>query len=96
MQGDYITRDVYIKPPPEASCNENVVWKFKKKCVYGLADASLKWYERIKKFVFNNNGEVSHLDPALFGKMKMICTVLLLYMSMTFFMQEMTFLIKML
>ena len=31
-----------------------------------FADGFLKWYERVKKFVFKNNGEVSHLDPALF------------------------------
>ena len=65
LQGDNITQDVYIKPPREAFCNENVVWKFKK-CIYDLAHASLKWYEWIKKFLFNNNGKVFHLDPALF------------------------------
>ena len=36
------------------------------KCVYGLFDASLKWYSKIREFVAENDGTVSKLDPALF------------------------------
>ena len=38
----------------------------KKKCVYGLADASLKWYGRVKSFLLQNKGKISVADPAVF------------------------------
>ena len=37
-----------------------------KKCVYGLADASLKWYGRVKSFPLQNNGKMSVADPVVF------------------------------
>ena len=39
LQGNKLSRDVYLKPL-EANCETNFVWKLKK-CVYGLPDASL-------------------------------------------------------
>lgn len=39
LQGMELSRGIYIRPPPEAA-SEGVLWKLKK-CVYGLADASL-------------------------------------------------------
>ncbi|XP_039900576.1 uncharacterized protein LOC120741662 [Simochromis diagramma] len=46
LQGMELSRDIYLRPPPEAG-KDNVLWKLKK-CVYGLADASLYWYNKVK------------------------------------------------
>lgn len=35
-------------------------------CVYGLTDASLMWYELVKKFVYENGSKSSITRPALF------------------------------
>ena len=42
LQGEKIERDIYLVLPEEA--NTDKVWKLRK-CVYGLSDASLKWYD---------------------------------------------------
>ena len=42
LQGSPITRDIYLKPPPESN-SKNVLWKLKK-CIYGLNDAARMWY----------------------------------------------------
>ena len=65
LQGNKLSRDVYIKPTLEANCEINFVWKLKK-CVYGLSNASLKWYHQIKAFVLTNGGKVSEIDPSMF------------------------------
>ena len=54
-----------MKPPSEASCTQNCVWELKKP-VYGLSDASLRWYKRVLSFILSSGGKVSILDPALF------------------------------
>ena len=41
LQGEVIGRNVYLRPPTEAKCTKQHIWKLKK-CVYGLSDASLK------------------------------------------------------
>ena len=64
LQGEKIDRDVYLKPPMEAHCT-NVVWKLNK-CVYGLTDASLRWYDRVVDFMCSAKGRKSILDPAVF------------------------------
>ena len=58
LQGNKLSRDVCLKPPVEANCETNFFWKLKK-CVYGLSNASLKWYHRVKAFVLANGGKVS-------------------------------------
>ena len=45
LQGNPITRDVYLKPPEEFF--NGSVWKLKK-TVYGLSDAARQWYLRVK------------------------------------------------
>ena len=65
LQGNKLSRDVYLNPPVEANCETKFVWKLKK-CVYGLFDASLKWYHQIKTFVLANGGNVSKIDPSMF------------------------------
>ena len=57
LQGNLLNRDVYINPPREAGCPSTHKWKLNK-CVYGLCDASLKWYSRFGEFVAKNNGKI--------------------------------------
>ena len=56
---------MYLKSPLEAHCDNNQIWKLNK-CVYGLTDASLMWFKRVKKFVDENNRTSSTTDTALF------------------------------
>ena len=56
---------MYIIPPPESECPPNNIWKLNK-CVYGLSDASLQWYSRIKSVVINIGGVISKFHPSLF------------------------------
>ena len=64
LQGSELTRDIFVKPPPEAS-RKGKVWKLRK-CIYVLADASLNWYNRVKDVMEQSDGEISHVDPAVF------------------------------
>ena len=65
LQGDSLKREIFVKQLPEAQCDFSILWKLNK-CVYGLTDASLMWYNRIIKFVTTCNSKVSKIDPALF------------------------------
>ena len=62
LQGEKIERDIYLVPPKEA--NTDKVWKLRK-CVYGLSDASLKWYDRVMIFMVKEGLKVSIADPAV-------------------------------
>lgn len=72
-QGMALSRDIYIKPPPEAK-SEGTLWKLKK-CVYGLADASLYWQNRVKEIVLKAGGKMSQDDPAVFYLLEQDCAV---------------------
>ena len=65
LQGNELSTDVYLKPPVDANCEIDFVWK-PKKSVYRLSDASLKWYHQIKAFVLASGGKVSEIDPSMF------------------------------
>lgn len=64
LQGMELSRVIHVRPPPEAD-SKGVLWKLKK-CVYGLADASLYWYNRVKTIMLGTGGKVSQVDPAVF------------------------------
>lgn len=64
LQGMELSRDIYIRPPPEAGV-DNALWKLKT-CVYGLADASLYWYNKVKELMLNSGGKMSRVGPAVF------------------------------
>ena len=64
LQGADMSRTVYIKPPKEAN-TPNVIWKLKK-CVYGLSDASLSWYKRVRQVMSEAGAKTSMVDPAVF------------------------------
>ena len=65
LQSDNMERNVYLKPPKQAKCGENVLWKLKK-CVYGLNDAARKWYFTIKGFLLKMGCQQLKTDPAAF------------------------------
>ena len=46
LQGNDIERDVFLKPPLEAS-RDGLIWKLKR-CIYGLNDALRAWYDRVR------------------------------------------------
>ena len=48
LQGQTIEREIYLRPPREA--NTDKLWELRK-CVYGLSDASRKWYDQVKEFI---------------------------------------------
>ena len=73
LQGMELSRDIYIRPPPEAD-SKGVLWKLKK-CVYGLADASLYWYNKVKEIMLGTGGKVSQVDPAVFYWLDENCKV---------------------
>lgn len=64
LQGMELSRDIFIRPPPEAN-RTGMLWKLRK-CVYGLADASLYWYNRVKNIMIEAGGIMSKVDPAVF------------------------------
>lgn len=64
LQGAKIEMKIFLLPPPEALCND-VVWQLNK-CVYGLSDASLSWYNRVKEVLEQSKVRVPKVDPAVF------------------------------
>ena len=63
LQGQNMDREVYVVPPKEA--NSNGIWLLNK-WVYGLSDASLYWYKRVKSAMLEHGGSISKLDPTVF------------------------------
>ena len=64
LQGQKLTRKVYLTPPLEAHIPQSHVWLLKK-CVYSFTDASLMWYKRVQKFVTDNRSKISVTDALL-------------------------------
>lgn len=74
LQGTELTRDIYIHPPPEVQ-TKGIFWKLKK-CVYGLTDASLFWYNTLKDIMPQLGATVSKVDPAVFFWLDDSCQVM--------------------
>ncbi|CAG2196706.1 unnamed protein product [Mytilus edulis] len=64
LQGAEIERKIYVKPPIEAQCKD-IIWRLHK-CVYGLSDASLSWYNRVKEVLEQCKVSVSKVAPDVF------------------------------
>ena len=64
LQGQKLTRVVYIKPPREANM-KGKLWKLIR-CVYGLNDASRNFYLTVKGQLIKLGCKCSHLDQAVF------------------------------
>ena len=63
LQGQELDRLVFVKPPKEVKTNK--IWRLKK-CLYGLKDASRKWYDIVKKTLIDLGCTLSKTDPAIF------------------------------
>ena len=46
LQGEPLKRNVYMEPPAERS-QDGIIWKLNRS-VYGLYDASRKWFQAVK------------------------------------------------
>ena len=64
LQGEPLDREVFIEPPPEAK-QEGIIWLLNK-CMYGLNDASRKWFEKVKRELLAVGCFQCKLDPAVF------------------------------
>ena len=64
LQGNELTRDVYLKPPTGFE-EKGKVWKLNR-CIYGLNDAPRAWYEKVKGVMINLKGQLSKYDNSLF------------------------------
>ena len=60
LQGNNITRDVFLKPPPEF--DNGKLWKLKK-TIYGLSDAARQWHMSVKDQLILMDMAMSSLDP---------------------------------
>ena len=63
LQGQNMDREVYIVTPKEATSNG--IWLLNK-CVYGLSDAYLYWYKKVKSVMLEHGGSMSKLGPTVF------------------------------
>lgn len=64
LQGNILDRDVYVKPPKEANA-AGKLWKLLK-CLYGLKDASRKWYNKVENRLLELGFKKSKYDPGFF------------------------------
>ena len=48
LQGQFLTRDVYLQPPTETEVKVGVTWHLNR-CLYGLNDPARQFYFRAKK-----------------------------------------------
>ena len=56
LQGNYLERDFLTQPPKEANA-KGKIWRLKK-CVYGINDASLHWYKKVREVVTGAGGRL--------------------------------------
>lgn len=73
LQGMQVSRDIYIRHPPETE-SKGTLWKLNK-FVYGLADAFLYWHNRVQDIVLTAVGKVSQVVSAVFYWLDQDCTV---------------------
>ena len=68
LQGSEMDRHVYVKPPRESN-QKGKLWLLNK-CLYGLKDASRKWYLRVVEKLKNLGFQTSCYDSGLFFLIK--------------------------
>ena len=64
LQGNQLTRPVFIQPPTELQ-EEGKIWKLKR-CLYGLSDAPREWYNRLSMELKKLGGTISLYDKSMF------------------------------
>ena len=65
LQSREMVRDVFVKPPKEAGCGSETVWKLRK-AAYGLGEAAKEWHETIKPILLDLGFKASKVEPAVF------------------------------
>ena len=65
LQSKSFDREVFLKPPKEANCSPDIIWKLRK-CVYGLNDAARNWYDTVRKLLIQLNCTQVKTEPAAF------------------------------
>ena len=64
LQSDVLDREVYVQPP-KGTAKPGIIWKLVKP-MYGLGDASLKWYKTLASKLVQLGCQRMGLDPAMF------------------------------
>ena len=64
LQGDEISREIYMKPPRGVE-EKGYIWRLLK-CPYGLSDAPRTWYDKVKSELLSAGVEISRYDEAFF------------------------------
>ena len=59
-------RETFSYSPPHEANAKDKIWLLKK-CVYGLNDASLYWYKKVKDILIETGGKISKVDPTVFS-----------------------------
>ena len=67
LQGQHLEREVIIKPPKEAGVPIDMLWRLKV-ALYGLNDASLQFYIKVRNILSELGCIQSTMDSALFYK----------------------------
>ena len=65
LQVNYLERDILTWPPKEAN-TKGKIWHLEK-CVYGINDASLQWYKKVREVMTGAGGRLSRVDPTVFS-----------------------------
>ena len=65
LQGEPLSRKVYMEPPAEVQ-RDGYIWKLNKS-VYGLYDASRKWFQAVKPELINLGTKAVSGDEAFFS-----------------------------
>ena len=74
LQGDFIDKEMYVTPPKEVTSTrperrEAILWKLVRP-LYGLTDASRKWYCRMDKELTKFGGQRSKYNYAIYNLWK--------------------------
>ena len=64
LQGNPISRELFLRPPPEYS--QGTLWRLNK-TVYGLCDAARSWYLRVKDQLLSMGLKMCSYDNAIFS-----------------------------
>ncbi|KAK2459095.1 putative mitochondrial protein [Trifolium repens] len=80
LHGD-LQEDVYMTPPPNITAKPNQVCKLVKS-IYGLKQASRKWYEKLTSLLLSHNYKQAASDHSMFTKQTASTfTILLVYVD---------------
>ena len=81
LQGEDVDSEIYLKPPKEA--NTEKLWKLRKR-VYGLKQASRKWYNKVSSELLKSGLSKSKMDAALFYVTKILFLLIFRSYDVTF------------